>query len=153
MHLINYTYNKPENGLSTVRVSLTNVDGTALDFDNLTEEDITTLTNAAKTYDYPEYMPEFLAESDVRIYNATKTQNANIIYMGENFDGADKKAYLLEGKKLHRTPALRDNQMLVISTGFSGMACPAYRNGEGEIVVHNKNLLENLVFSQKAFTR
>ena len=153
MQLVNYSYDKPENGLPTISVSLFNVDGTALDFDNLSEEDVTALAEAAKTYDYPEYTPEFLAESDVRIYNATKAQTANIIYMGENFDGADKKAYLLDGKNIHKTPALKDNQMLVISTGFLGMSCPAYRNTEGEIVVHNKGLLENLVFSKKAFTR
>lgn len=135
-------------GKPTLLTKMEQFEGTELDWNNLSEEELAEIIKDKEAIHYPELDPEVVFITEQKMYEATYRFLPNFVFVPEDFneeilylkddDGEDIQVYQI----IHR-PELKNKIVMMI---IHDESFPAYRDTNGKLEVINPHLVEVITY-------
>lgn len=135
-------------GEPTLLTRMESFEGTELDWNNLSEEELAEIIKSKEAVHYPELDPEVIFLAEQKIYQATYRFLANLVFVPEDFDeevlclkdddDKDVQAFQI----IHR-PELKNTIVLM---AIDDTSFPAYRDTKGKLEIINPHLVEVITY-------
>ena len=145
---------KEINGKPTLLTRVERFEGTELDWNNLSEEELAEIIKSKEAVHYSELDPEVVFMTEQKIYEATYRFLPNFVFVPEDFDEEllyfkddeekedDEDEYIQVYQIIHR-PELKNT---IVMMSIDETSFPAYRNMNGKLEIVNPHLVEVVTY-------